>query len=125
MTTPDTTDRYEKVLMVHDELGGTPAVTTRGAFDDLHEAKGYRLLSEDEVAQAEVQRLQDETPGIAQNLSPLIVAQQTGDTSQLQAAYAGMLKDELIAEAQERGLETTGTKDELIARLVDHDGSAA
>lgn len=36
--------------------------------------------------------------------------------------YDDMLKDDLIAEAESRGLPTSGTKDELIARLRDNDG---
>ncbi len=37
--------------------------------------------------------------------------------------YAGWIKADLAAELEERGLPHSGTKDELIARLEEHDGS--
>jgi len=40
------------------------------------------------------------------------------------ASYAGWLKADLVAEAESRGLDTTGTKDDLIARLDGNDLSA-
>jgi hypothetical protein len=38
--------------------------------------------------------------------------------------YTGWLKADLVAEADARGLDTTGTKDELIARLDGNDVTA-
>ena len=40
------------------------------------------------------------------------------------ASYAGWLKADLVAEAESRGLDTTGTKDDLIARLDGNDVTA-
>ena len=38
--------------------------------------------------------------------------------------YTGWLKADLVAEAESRGLDTTGTKDDLIARLDGNDVTA-
>jgi hypothetical protein len=38
--------------------------------------------------------------------------------------YTGWLKADLVTEAEARGLDTTGTKDELIARLDGNDVTA-
>ena len=40
------------------------------------------------------------------------------------ADYSSWLKADLIAEAEARGLDTSGTKDDLIARLVGNDVTA-
>ena len=40
------------------------------------------------------------------------------------AGYSGWLKADLVAEAESRGLSTTGTKDDLIARLDGNDVTA-
>lgn len=37
-------------------------------------------------------------------------------------AYASLRKDELVALAEARGLDTEGTKADIAARLEDHDG---
>ena len=37
------------------------------------------------------------------------------------ASYAGWLKADLVAEAASRGLDITGTKDDLITRLEDNE----
>lgn len=41
-----------------------------------------------------------------------------------EGAYDGMKKDELVAECEKRGLPVSGTKEELVARLVESDGNS-
>jgi hypothetical protein len=57
------------------------------------------------------------TPGEASAPEPEAVSAPEPETVE-SADYSGWLKADLVAEAESRGLDTSGTKDELIARLT-------
>jgi hypothetical protein len=92
----------------HDNLPGQRIYTTRGSLAQLGRSGWVEGEPEPVLTAAEIEREPAEEPA----------------DDEADADYSGWLKADLIAEAEARGLDTTGTKDDLIARLDGSDVTA-
>lgn len=90
---PPGADQQDWVQIEHDDIEGQPTVT-REAFDQVWQAKDWRLVAELGTSSA----------------APVPVVGPTDVNAHT--------KDELIAFADAHGIDSTGTKQEIYDRLV-------
>jgi hypothetical protein len=95
----------QPLLMTHPDVEG-PAPTSQEAFDTVWGAKGWQLVPTQEVA--EVLAEQQAAADVAAELAAVTFAGHTEDE---------YTKDYLIEAANQRGVDSTGTKAEILARL--------
>jgi hypothetical protein len=101
------TDPNEMIWADNPNLPGQRINTTRGSLAQLGMSGWVEGDPEPPVTAAELEAEPAEEP----------IEEEPVD-------YTGWLKADLIAEAEARGLDTTGTKDDLIARLDSNDVTA-
>jgi hypothetical protein len=106
------TDPSEWIWADHDNLPGQRIYTTRGSLAQLGTSGWVEGEPEPVLTAADLEQ------------EPAEEAATDESAGEEPVDYSGWLKVDLVAEADARGLDTTGTKDDLIGRLDGNDVTA-
>lgn len=114
-----------QVAIRNPETGGV-AVMTQEQFDTLYTARGWEIVDVDPafastVVGVTVADLSELDPA---QLAKVVAAHETVDPATQKSELMAMHASELRDHAESLGLATSGTKEELADRIIEHKASA-
>ncbi len=105
------------MYMRHPHSGPITTVTPE-AFEQIWKAKGWQEVPDEDGLAAEVAAVEAQTPGVENLEQPLDVVAAT-------QGYESLKKEELVTLADDRGVDSSGTKADIITRLQDADAGTS